>query len=211
MNPILEAANAMFRDTQHRFTIDEHRFYATELRETKAVKESLKKEGDLIGHQQGLMQEFGSQLVHLRDPDAKGDAIASLKRTITLERMAAASNKPSDERTVAKRFLMEAFIALYSATTELLERKEYGLAIPQLTLQTLIKPESSAPWYRLACAYAMTGDRKKSLSALKTAAEKGFMDLEALKSDPELAGLRDHSEFQTILGEMEKRTTLSNQ
>jgi dienelactone hydrolase len=184
---------------------------SAELRETKAVKESLKKEGDLIRHQQGLMQEFGSQLVQLRDPDAKGDAMASLKRTITLERMAAASNKPSDERIVAKRFLLEAFIALYSTTTELLERKEYGLVIPQLTLQTLIKPESSTPWYRLACAYAMTGDRKRSLSALKTATEKGFMDLEALKSDPEMSGLRAHPEFQTILGEMEKRRPLSNQ
>ena len=90
-------------------------------------------------------------------------------------------------------------------------RKEYGLAIPRLTVQTLIKPENNMAWYHLARAYAMTGDRKKSISALRTASEKGFADAETLRSNPELAGLRDNPEFQTILGGMEKRAALSNQ
>lgn len=181
-----------------------------QLKETKSVKESLKKENDLTIQQQRLMEEFGRQMLRLGNSDTKGDAFASLQRTIALQRMAASSNKPRDETIVAKRFLMEAYVAVYSEATQVMERKEYGLAIPQLTVQTLIKPESNLPWYHLACAYAMTGDRKKSLSALREAVEKGFEDVEALRNTPELEGLSSLPEFQRILGEMARRPTPSH-
>jgi tetratricopeptide (TPR) repeat protein len=54
--------------------------------------------------------------------------------------------------------------------------------------------------YNLACSYAMYGKEDKALEALKNAVEKGFLQLGLMRTDPDLASIRDTEEFEMIAG-----------
>lgn len=52
--------------------------------------------------------------------------------------------------------------------------------------------------YNLACAYAMHGKEEKALEALKISVDNGFQQLGLMKTDPDLASIRDSEEFEAI-------------
>ena len=54
--------------------------------------------------------------------------------------------------------------------------------------------------YRMACCHARLGDRKRALEALAEALERGYRDLERLRSDDHLASLRDEQRFGELAG-----------
>ncbi len=62
---------------------------------------------------------------------------------------------------------------------------------------TEIQPENARTFYHLARAYALAKENRKALAALQTAAEKGFVDLEALAGN-EFVGLRNEKRFNEI-------------
>jgi len=52
--------------------------------------------------------------------------------------------------------------------------------------------------YNLACSYAMHGKERKALAVLESAVEKGFTQLGLMKTDPDLASIRDSEDFEAI-------------
>ncbi|NQV41095.1 MAG: hypothetical protein HQ506_01970 [Candidatus Marinimicrobia bacterium] len=52
--------------------------------------------------------------------------------------------------------------------------------------------------YNLACSYALHGKEEKALEALKTSVDNGFQQLGLMKTDPDLASIRDSKEFEAI-------------
>jgi len=54
--------------------------------------------------------------------------------------------------------------------------------------------------YNLACSYAMHGKEKQALKALASAVDRGFTQLALMKTDPDLAIIRDTHEFKAIAG-----------
>ena len=54
--------------------------------------------------------------------------------------------------------------------------------------------------YNLACSYAMLNQKVEAFEALHRALALGYADLDFLLSDPDLAALRGHPEFQRIVG-----------
>ena len=52
--------------------------------------------------------------------------------------------------------------------------------------------------YNLACSYAMQGKERKALEALEAAVDKGFAQLGLMKTDPDLASIRDSEDFEAI-------------
>jgi hypothetical protein len=60
-------------------------------------------------------------------------------------------------------------------------------------------PGSGQMLYNLACAYSRLGEREKATAALLRAVKAGFGDFEHMKSDPDLAAIRDEEIFQAIL------------
>jgi len=52
--------------------------------------------------------------------------------------------------------------------------------------------------YNLACSYAMYGKEGQALEALEAAVEKGFQQLVLMKTDPDLASIRDSEAFMAI-------------
>jgi len=55
--------------------------------------------------------------------------------------------------------------------------------------------------YNIGCQYAVLGDKKRALDALKKAAAAGYGDWTSAERDPDLASLRDDPEFQRWLKE----------
>jgi len=52
--------------------------------------------------------------------------------------------------------------------------------------------------YNLACSYALYGKKDEALEALSSAVEKGFAQLALMRSDPDLASIRDTEAFKSI-------------
>jgi tetratricopeptide (TPR) repeat protein len=65
-------------------------------------------------------------------------------------------------------------------------------------------PNDHEMLYNLACAHCLLGDYDASASALHKAFKAGFRDIQHLRSDPDLAGLREHPIYRTILEEADK-------
>ena len=52
--------------------------------------------------------------------------------------------------------------------------------------------------YNLACSYALVGNKKEALRALRSAVKLGYCDFAHLRKDADLKSLQDDPEFQSI-------------
>lgn len=64
---------------------------------------------------------------------------------------------------------------------------------------TRLRPSESENWYNLACSYALLAQRDKALAALERAVDLGYTDGEWMRSDPDMASLREDQAFKAIL------------
>ena len=65
-------------------------------------------------------------------------------------------------------------------------------------------PEDPVFAYNLACALAMQGRRDEALTALRESITLGFGDIELIRKDDDLAMIRHHPAFETILKQAER-------
>lgn len=63
------------------------------------------------------------------------------------------------------------------------------------------RPNDATMLYNLACAHCLLKDMDASAAALHRAFRSGFRDVNHMRSDPDLAGLREHPVYRTILEE----------
>jgi predicted esterase len=180
------------------------------LKDTEKVKRALRQEADQALKQQELEQEIRGLTDLLQDPEAQVAAIGRLKNRIAEWRKDFEAPEASDRRRVVRKniillraltHLFEEFYELgavnyadnYRVATAYLEiAEEHNLVVE-------INPIDPRASYRLACMYAMKGEKKKALAALKSAVEKGFTKLELLETNRELESLRQEAEYQRIL------------
>lgn len=115
-------------------------------------------------------------------------------------RKAAASANDTSERRVARRVTSGLYIGFLERGISLLEtQKRYAAAVRSFELATEVSPERAGAFYYLAAAYALNSDKKKSLAALKTAWEKGFTDIETIKTNPAFESLRKEPAYQDLI------------
>jgi len=55
------------------------------------------------------------------------------------------------------------------------------------------------PLYNIACCHALLGDSKAALAVLSKSIHAGFRDVEHMRTDPDLASLREVPEFQELV------------
>ncbi len=60
-------------------------------------------------------------------------------------------------------------------------------------------PNDSRIRYNLACSLCLMGRETDALETLKQAFDLGYDDLEWLREDPDLEGIRDRPEFQELI------------
>jgi tetratricopeptide (TPR) repeat protein len=171
---------------------------AAGLKETEKVKRAIKQESDQAIKQKELEDEIWSYADMLDDPDAQVTAIGRLKERIAALRKDFEAREPSDRRRVVRRALTHLFEVFYERGT-IRHANNYPLAIRYLEIAVEINPTDPRASYRLACMYSMKSEKKKALTALKAAVEKGFANVGQLESNTELEPIRKDPDFQSIL------------
>jgi tetratricopeptide (TPR) repeat protein len=84
--------------------------------------------------------------------------------------------------------------------TALFRAGDYRAAIPAYEKSVELgsgRPANNV--YNIACAYALLGDRDKAFAALEKALAMGFLNLDGLRADPDLASLRDDPRFARLV------------
>jgi tetratricopeptide (TPR) repeat protein len=69
------------------------------------------------------------------------------------------------------------------------------------TLATLL-PEDASVAYNLACSLAQVGSAKEALDVLERAIDLGYDDAEHMAADEDLASLRGHVRFHSLLARL---------
>ncbi len=89
------------------------------------------------------------------------------------------------------------------------DRGDYARAAELLESQLKQAPHDPNNWYNLACAHCQLKNYDAAASDLLKAFKAGFRDIEHMRRDPDLSGLRDHPSFKAIL-EQADRLAASN-
>ncbi|HEY3967669.1 MAG TPA: hypothetical protein VGM05_24115 [Planctomycetaceae bacterium] len=68
-----------------------------------------------------------------------------------------------------------------------------------------LRPRSETVMYNLACSHAMLNQKVEALEALQQALDLGFIDVDFLLADPDLAALHGRPEFQRMVVQLSGR------
>ncbi len=130
---------------------------------------------------------------------------AQLKSLFSDLRKQSAKPEDSSDRRVARRVVSGAYINFYEQGTGELSQKHFDAAARWFTLASDINPERAGAFVYLACAYAGKGDKKKSLRALKSAVDHGFLDFAAIADNPLFDSIRDDPQYRAIMQSLQSK------
>jgi len=68
-----------------------------------------------------------------------------------------------------------------------------------------IKPIFGSVYYNLACSFALLGNPEKAIGNLEKAIDSGWSDYERIKSDTDLAPLRDDPRYWRLVAKLAKK------
>ncbi len=128
------------------------------------------------------------------------DVQTSFPRDFRVAELQRRAKRDGAEGATARRLLE----AVYSQTSfylprQLMEKREYELAVDVLKVATEIHADRWPAWYNLAAAQARAGNRRRALESLEKAVAVGFKDRKQLLADEDFASLRGEARFQALL------------
>jgi len=167
----------------------------------KEVKAALKDESEQMRRQERLVSEL-FELAGKRKADfeVSTQAAADFRQRLDGLRAKAKAEADSGERRVARRVLNQVAAYFYETAGNLRQRRARGSeVVAALEVAAEVAPHSPQIFYELAVAHAENSDRKKALSALRTAFELGFKDAAALEREHALDALRGEAEFKRLV------------
>jgi tetratricopeptide (TPR) repeat protein len=173
-----------------------------QLKETSEVKDAVKEEREQISKQQSLAVHLNNLLGQRNDsdPDLRFRAVGDFKKKIADLKKESHGPKDTSERRVARRVLFDVFAQFYEGGSNLLLRQtNYPEAIYDFEIAAEIAPDNPEVLYSLASAYSLAGQKKKALSTLKTAVEKGFKSVQRLIDDKAFDPIRNENGYKEIL------------
>ena len=93
----------------------------------------------------------------------------------------------------------ENFPAWRTLGAALLQTKEYDRAIVALEKALALQPAAPVVVYNLGCAYARKGESDRAIDLLARLRDGGNFDMTRIDTDPDLASIRSHPRFRTLL------------
>jgi dienelactone hydrolase len=166
----------------------------TELKSTKEVREGLKREKEMSEEQHRRIQNIHALIA----ASSRAESLVELRDALRDLRTAAEATEPSLNRTVAKRVIASLLIEFFELGNNELSQKDYDKATNYFRICTEIQPDNPRAFYYLGRAYALNKDRKKAITALQTAAGKGFASPVDLAL-ADFADLQNDKRFQEIV------------
>lgn len=141
-------------------------------------------------------------------PDARQQSLDQLRSAIADLKKKAESKESKDSkenngRILARRIWVQFLIISAESANALMQAHKYTQAVASFSLDTEILSDNTTAFYNLACAYALAGNKKKALEALKNAVKKGFNDEASLNSTA-LDSLKGESDYKKIIGSIKK-------
>lgn len=181
------------------------------LKDAKEVRQSLKLEKDQETEQRTRSAELFRLRMRLGSPGTPGEsedrtlALGDLKRAVADLKKRSEAKEGTPDRALARRVLNEFMVYSFESSMALLDAKDYVRAASSLAVDAEIMPDNSRVLYRLACAYALTGDKKKAIDALKKSVEKGFSNTAELESNGSLDAIREEAAYKKIVEDLKAK------
>jgi poly(3-hydroxybutyrate) depolymerase len=172
--------------------------------DSREVKDAFREERRQLEKSQETTQEIYSLIA---ERAAAPDPVVENRLSSLLKELRNSSNLTVDngERRIARRVLEGLRIGLFERGIDQLQRqKRYSDAVSTFETATEVSPERPGPFYYLASAYALNGDKKKSLQALQKAVEKGFSDRDAVESNSAFDSIRREQGYLQLLEKLKK-------
>jgi tetratricopeptide (TPR) repeat protein len=186
---------AAAQDYQGLLDVTELQKRVADLKNTKEVRDGIRRQQEMGDEQKRRVQ----QIHNLIAASTNGaDSLVEMREALREQRKAAEATEPSFNRTVAKRVITSLLIEFFELGNSELSQKNYDKAVSYYSICTEIQPENPRAFYNLGRAYALKQDRRKAISALQTAAEKGLASPADL-AVPDFASLQSEKRFQEIL------------
>jgi Tfp pilus assembly protein PilF len=119
---------------------------------------------------------------------------------ITSLQQSAKGTRDIGERRIARRVLEGLYVQRIEQGIDQLQRQNrYVEAAREFEIAAEIAPDRPGALFYLATAYALEGQKKNSLKALKRAVEKGFSDLTTILNTRAFDALREEPLYQEII------------
>ena len=194
-----------------------------QLRENRAVTEAINDEQRQIKKQRDLEKQIGALIAARGRTDnseesnapATGgppDINAPQEKSVPLDpgtrldaiiaelRKQSHAAADSSDRRIARRVLEGLYIGLFEqGLNQLQTQKLFLAAVNTFKFATEVNPDRSGAFFYLAWAHAASGDKKKSLKALKTAVDKGFTDLAAIAENKAFDSIHNDPQYQQVI------------
>jgi predicted esterase len=170
------------------------------LADSRELKDAQRDEQRQIKKQQDLNSQLNAVLSQRASATQTFEADSRLKGMLTDLGASAKAATDTSDRRVARRVLEGLFVQMFEQGLDLLQRqRRYAEAARLFETGTEVNPERPGMFYYLASAYALNGDKKKSLKALQTAIQKGFSDRDSITSNSAFDSLRNEPLYLQLI------------
>lgn len=202
----LQAA-ALAKDFQGLSNVTDFAAKAEQLKSSKEVKDGFKLEKNEEQLQQNYLRNLFTLRDRLRTDENPGAVMIELRTLIAGLQKKSDSDVPSSERSVARRTLGGAWVSLMEESAQDRYSRRFADLAATLALAAEIRPANPQVFFNLARAQALASKRKEALDALKKAVEKGYANLEELKTNPDLETIRGDKTYKQLIETLSKKTT----
>ncbi|MCP5052152.1 MAG: hypothetical protein GY940_33605 [bacterium] len=108
------------------------------------------------------------------------------------------------DRALARRLLYEMRVSMMPVAIGYMGKKDYQRAALFFQLAEELEAQHPTLFYNMACAYARIKNKKKALSALNRAVEKGYSNRDYMMKDEDLAYIRNEKAFKEIIRKLSR-------
>jgi dienelactone hydrolase len=172
---------------------------AASLKASQAFKSEEKREAKEEQSFRLRSTEFARLLQQASQPEEHVISIADARKQIAGVRKKVASGKTEDERREARRLLALFSVTLREQANIQRHNKNYRGLLDCLVLVDEARPDNPQTLYQLAAAYALNGNKKQTIEALKRAIEKGWNDAQEIARNPAFDLVRREPAYRQLV------------
>jgi len=188
------------------FTIlDKEKARLAELKDSKKFKTQTREQKKAEKREAVWRLDFLSHLKHgeklaVQDPMALRREVLWWKKELASLNKRMNEAKSQRERSAAKRIFTLVWANIYENSVYFLREKELDKAIFSNELAEMMKPDSFAPPFNLACAHTLAGDKEKAFEALTRCIANAFPGAaDKIQNESMLDPLKEDPRFQKAL------------